>query len=152
MGTTASGVNGVRVGQGVGFLFDENIPPKFAEALRLVGYQTVSNADANLLGAADEAVIDYCAHQNVVWVTKDLDCRKKAAYAARVRDGRVSAVFLAPPRAKGWSSKEQFEVLVRHLRTIEGRYSNSRSPRYFLCRSRGQPRELTSFAARSGNR
>jgi hypothetical protein len=152
VGTPAGSVDDVLTAGGVGFLFDENIPAAFAEALRLIGYHTVSNGDVNLKGASDEDVIEFCGARNAVWVTKDLDCRKRAAYAVRVRDRGVSAVFLATPKAKRWTLKEQFEVLVRHMRTIENRRASARAPSYYLCRSRGQPQQLTSFAARPGRK
>jgi predicted nuclease of predicted toxin-antitoxin system len=135
---------------GVGFLFDENIPAAFTEALRLVGYNATSTQLAGLDKKDDPDVIAYCGDQRLVWVTKDLDARKKAAYAQLVREKQVSAVFLASPRAKGWSSKEQFEVIVKHLRPLEDRFRGSRGPRYFVCRAQGQPREATSFGARPG--
>jgi predicted nuclease of predicted toxin-antitoxin system len=135
---------------GVGFLFDENIPAAFTEALQRVGYNVTSTQQAGLDGKDDPDVIAYCGDTRLVWVTKDLDARKKAAYAQLVREKRVSAVFLAPPRAKGWSSKEQFEVIVKHLRPLEDRYRRCRGPRFYVCRAKGQPREVTSFSARPG--
>ena len=149
MGASTGSVTDALATAGVRFLLDENVPTAFAEALRLVGYATVSNREVGLGGADDPDVIDYCALRDLVWVTKDMDSRKKAAYAKRVADGGVSAVFLAPPRAKGWSMKEQFEVLVRHLRTLETRFGGRR-PRYYVCRATGHAREATSFAARPG--
>jgi predicted nuclease of predicted toxin-antitoxin system len=150
MGTPTRGVEDAVRATGVRFLFDENIPPVFAEALRLIGYNTVANKEVNLRGARDEAVIEYCGDKAMVWVTRDLDARKKAAYTSLVRSRRVSAVFIVTPRAKRWTMKEQFEVIVRHLRTLENRYGAASTPRYYHCRATGQPRETTSFAARPG--
>jgi hypothetical protein len=130
-------------------LFDENIPAAFAEALRLVGYHAVSNREVGLRGADDPVVIDYCAANDAVWVTKDLDARKRAAYATQVRDLGVSATFLQTPRAKRWSMKEQFGVVARQIRTLEARYGD-RKPRYFFLRAAGQPREVSTFGARPG--
>lgn len=149
MGAPARGVADAVGATGVRFLFDENIPAAFAEALRLVGYNAVSNREVDLRGADDPVVIDYCATNNAVWVTKDLDARKRAAYATRVRDLGVSATFLQTPRAKRWSMKEQFEVVARQIRTLEVRYGD-RQPRYFFLRAAGQPREVGTFGARPG--
>lgn len=149
MGASAGSVADILAARGVRFLFDENIPPAFAEALRLVGYCVVSNREVGLRGADDLDVIDYCGRKDLVWVTNDLDARKKAAYAKRVSDAKVSAVFLGSTRAKRWSMKERFEVIVKHLRTLQDRYE-AKTPRYFLCGAAGQPREASSFAARPG--
>ena len=134
----------------LGFLFDENIPPAFADALQLVGCKVISTRAAGLDGKDDPDLIVYCGDQRLVWVTKDMDARKKATYAGLVRTHQVSAVFLSPPRARGWSVKEQFEVIIKHLRSLEGRYEGARKPRYFVCRATGQAREAMSFAARPG--
>jgi predicted nuclease of predicted toxin-antitoxin system len=149
VGAAAGGIAVSLSGSGIRFLFDENIPAVFATALRLVGYQAYSNEDVGLRSALDPQVIEFCAVNHLVWVTNDLDARKKAGYAAQVRNLGVSAVFLKSPRAKGWSSKEQFEVLARNLRTLETRYQDH-EPRFFLLRAAGQPREVSSFAARPG--
>jgi predicted nuclease of predicted toxin-antitoxin system len=149
VGAPARGVADALGTSGVRFLFDENVPPAFAEALRLVGYSAVSNREVGLRGADDPVVIDYCANNNAVWVTKDLDARKRAAYTTQVRDLGVSATFLQTPRAKRWSMKEQFEVIARQIRTLEDRYGD-RQPRYFFLRATGQPREVGTFGARPG--
>ena len=150
MGTASRGIGDALAGTGVRFLLDENIPSAFAKALRLIGYHTVSNKEVNLGGALDPVVIEFCADQRMVLVTRDLDARKKAAYAVLVRDRGVSAVFLAHPRAKRWSMKEQFEVIVKHIRSLEGHYGRSIRPRYFICRASGQPLEVPTFSARPG--
>jgi predicted nuclease of predicted toxin-antitoxin system len=109
----------------------------------------VSNREVGLRGADDPIVIDFCATNNAVWVTKDLDARKRAAYATQIRDLGVSATFLQTPRAKRWSMKQQFEVIARQIRTLELRYGDRR-PRYFFLRATGHPREVSAFGARPG--
>jgi hypothetical protein len=96
-------------------------------------------------------VIEFCGDRKVVWLTQDMDARKKAAYAGLVRDREVSAVFLAASRAKRWSTKEKFEVIVKHIRALEMKYERSTEPRYFICRATGQPLEAPSFAAKPGH-
>lgn len=150
MGTPTRGVEDALANGGVRFLLDENLPPGFAEALRLVGYNTVSNSEVNLRKADDREVIDFCGDRKVVWLTQDMDSRKKAAYAGLVRERGVSAVFLAPSPAKRWSTKEKFEVIVKHLRILEMMFDRSDRPRYFICRATGRPLEAPTFAAKPG--
>lgn len=133
----------------MGAAVDENIPPAFAEAFRCVGDNAISNRDVGLKGAGDPEVIDFCADNEAVWVTKDLGARKLAAYTAQVRMQAVSVTFLRTPRAKHWSMKEQFEVIARQLRVLEQMYG-SRRPRYFILRATGRPREVSTFAERIG--
>jgi predicted nuclease of predicted toxin-antitoxin system len=149
VGASARGVADALGATGIRFLFDENIPAAFAEALRLVGYNAVSNREVGLRGADDPVVIEYCANSDAIWVTRDLDARKRAAYTTQVRNLGVSASFLQTPRAKRWSMKEQFEVIARQIRTLEDRYAD-RQPRYFFLRAAGQPREVGTFGARPG--
>lgn len=147
MGTSAGGVAEVLGASGARFLFDENFPPGFARAFREVGYLAVANTEVGLRTADDPDVIDFCGTNRMVWVTKDIDARKCAAYITQVRRQRVSAVHLYLPRAKGRTVKEQFELLARHMRWLEERY-NERTPRYFHIRTKGTPREVASFADR----
>jgi predicted nuclease of predicted toxin-antitoxin system len=150
VGTPTRGVEEALADPGVRFLLDENIPAAFAAALRLVGYNAVANSEVSLKGAKDTEVIEFCGDNGLVWVTKDQDARKKAPYVTLVRDRRVSATFVHHPRAKRWSMKEQFEVIVKHIRTLEMRYERAKAPKFFVCRGTGQPLEVTSFAAKPG--
>lgn len=147
MGTAARSVADVRGASGARFLFDENFPPRFAQAFRLISYQTVANEEVGLKGGPDSDVIEFCGRERMVWLTKDIDARKRDAYTAQVRRLGVSAVHLYLPRAKGRTLKEQFELLARHMRWLEAKYEE-RSPRYFHIRSRGEPREVSAFAER----
>ena len=150
MGAATRSVEDVVAGTGIRFLFDENIPAAFAESLRLVGYQVVSTTDLGLRRAPDEDIIRYCAAKKLVWVTKDLDSRKKDAYTGLVKELRVSVVFLVSPVARHWTMRQQFEAIVRHLGILEAELSGARGPRYYVCRSRGSPRAVSSFASRPG--
>jgi len=151
MGTAPRSVEDALADAGVRFLLDENIPTAFAAALRLVEYNVVSNKEVNLVGKPDPEVITFCADKRVVWMTRDQDARKKVAYAGLVRDKAVSAVFLAHAQAKHSTMKEQFEVIVKHMRGLEDRYDRAKGPRYFVCRARGLPIEVKHFADRPGH-
>ena len=55
-------------------LFDANMPPSLAQALRLLGKQVVHIAEIGALGrgAPDQQVIEYGAGHRQVVVTRDL--------------------------------------------------------------------------------
>src|SRR5207237_723240 len=106
--------------------------------------------EVNLRKADDRVVIEFCGDRKAVWFTQDMDARKKAAYAGLVRERGVSVVFLAPSRAKRWSTKEKYEVIVKHLRSLEMTLERSDKPRYFICHATGRPLEASSFAAKPG--
>lgn len=89
------------------FLIDQNHPPVFGPAFRIVGYNVVSARELALDREDDLELIRRCGEENLVWVTEDVDARRRGEYAALVQVAKVSAVFLRPPAAKGWSVKAQ---------------------------------------------
>lgn len=147
MGTPVGRVAAALAAPGVRFLFDENFPAVFAEAFRLVGYNAAANEEVGLKSHDDPDVIQFCGANDTVWVTKDIDARKRVAYVEQVRESKVSAAFLLAPRAKGLTVKEQFELLAHWMRWLEMRYEEG-APRYFHIRRKGEPREVSNFAAR----
>jgi hypothetical protein len=46
--------------------------------------------------------------------------------------------------------KQQFEVIVTHLRTLQIRYGRSTDPGHFICRATDQPLEAPTISARPG--
>lgn len=152
MGTPASGLIDPFDPDGVRFLIDENFAPGVGPALAHVEFNARSNSDAGLRTADDPEVIEFCGRFGAVWVTQDMDARKRAAYKARAEQLHVSAVFFRLPRAKGMSMKARFAVLARWMPWLEEKYE-ARTPRYFLLNSRGgEPKELAHFADRSARR
>jgi predicted nuclease of predicted toxin-antitoxin system len=128
------------------FLIDHNNPWIFGPALRQVGYAVVGAFEVGLHEADDEEVIRFCGENGLVWVTEDVDARRRGQYVELVRKHKVSAIILRPPRGKGWSTKMKFEVIARNIQGLEQALTNRR-PRYFICPERRPPREVPSFAA-----
>ena len=152
MGTQAGGIADPFDADGARFLFDENLAPGVGRAFAHAGFNSRSNEDVALKGADDLEVIAFCGQHGAVWVTQDIDARKRAAYAAEVRKLGVSAVFLRVPRAKqGMSMKDRFALIARWMPWLEDRF-NGKRPRYFLIQTRGEPRELAHFADKAGRR
>jgi hypothetical protein len=152
VGTPASGIADPFDPDGVRFLFDENFAPGVGRAFGHAGFNARCNEDVGLKGADDLEVIEFCGRDEAVWVTQDIDARKRAAYADMVRKMGVSAVFLRVPRAKqGMSMKDRFALVARWMPWLEERLG-TRRPRYFLVQTRGEPRELRHFAEKVGRR
>ena len=131
------------------FLIDQNNPWLFAPAFRIVGYRAAAAVEVDLAVADDLDVIRFCGERRLVWVTEDIDSRRRGEYVALVRDLKVSAIFLRPPRAKGWPMRIKFEVLARNLRTLESALT-TREPRYFVCTERRSAREVATFSTALG--
>jgi hypothetical protein len=112
VGTPAGGLIDPFDRDGVRFLIDENLAPGVGRALAHVEFNARSNSDAGLRTADDLEVIDFCGRFGAVWVTQDMDVRKRAAYKPRAEELKVSAVFFRLPRAKGMSMKDRFAVLA----------------------------------------
>jgi hypothetical protein len=151
VGTPAGSVKDPFDPDGVRFLIDHNLAPGFARAFTHVGFNSQSNADVGLADADDPAVIEFCGRTHAVWVTQDMDARKRASYKPLVGKHDVSAVFFRLPKAKGMTMKDRFAVLARWMPWLEDRYE-AQWPRYFLLGSRGEPRELRHFAEKSARR
>ena len=128
------------------FLIDHNHPWVFGQTFRNIGYRTVASLELQLEGENDLEVIKFCGDKGLVWVTEDTDARRRGEYTALVHSLEVSAVFLRPPPARGWSSKMKFEVLAKNMRGLEDAFEKS-APRYFSCAERGPAREIASFGA-----
>ncbi len=128
------------------FLIDHNLPWYFGQTFRNVGYRTVAARELDLDAADDLEVIEWCGNRKLVWVTEDIDTRRRGQYVALIQQLRVSAVFVRAPPAKGWPPEMTFEVLAKNMRGLQDAFSKN-APRYFRCGERGAARELTSFGA-----
>jgi predicted nuclease of predicted toxin-antitoxin system len=118
----------------------------FGEAFRLAGYAVVAARELGMDATDDLDIIPYCGDNRLIWVTEDLDARRRGQYVKLVRDHQVSAVLLRPPAGKGWSVKVKFEVIARNLRTLEQAYQ-AKDPRYYLCTESRRAREVPTFSA-----
>ena len=150
MGTPAGGIVPFDL-DGARFLIDHNLAPGFARAFAQVGFNARSNVEVGLSDAKDPEVIAFCGHERAIWVTQDIDARKRAEYKPLVEKHNVSAVFFRLPRAKGMTMKDRFALLARWMPWLEKRYDD-KWPCYFLLGSRGEPRELAHFAEKSARR
>lgn len=59
------------------FFLDENLPPKVAQALALVGYPITHPEVHGKRGEKDPELIAWLAQNQFVWITKDDDARKR---------------------------------------------------------------------------
>lgn len=145
MGAESGGIDWALAQSWPRFLIDHNNPWVFGMAFRQAGYATAAAMELALHEQDDPDVIEFCGKNDLVWVTEDVDARRRGQYVALVRQYKVSAVILRPPSGKGWSVKMKFEVLARNIQTIEAALQKDR-PRYFICTEK-RMREVSSFAA-----
>jgi len=131
------------------FLIDHNHPWIFGPVLRAVGYRATAAREVGLDASDDLDLIRFCGQRGLVWITEDSDTRRRGEYVALVRELGVSAVFLRPPRAKGWSIQMKFEVLARNLKGLDTAFV-TRQPRYFVCTETRAAREVPTFSAALG--
>ena len=85
-------MQGQRANEAPRFLLDESLPPRVAEALRLVGYQLTSCQAEGTLGWQDEELIPWLASQKYVWVTKDDTARSQ--HLQVIQRARISVVWV----------------------------------------------------------
>jgi hypothetical protein len=78
------------------FLFDENMPPRLAHALRELGESCfhVTDPEIRLGGAPDEIVLRYAGERGWLFVGRDHNILHLAHERAALREAAVGAYFL----------------------------------------------------------
>jgi hypothetical protein len=78
------------------FLFDENMPPRLAHALRELGESCfhVTDPEIRLGGAPDEIVLRYAGERGWLFVGRDHNILHLAHERAAIRESAVGAYFL----------------------------------------------------------
>ena len=78
------------------FLFDENMPPRLAHALRELGESCfhVTDPEIRLGGAPDEIVLRYAGERGWLFVGRDHNILHLAHERAALRESAVGAYFL----------------------------------------------------------
>jgi len=100
-------------------LLDNDLNPNIATALAMVGYDMISVREAfgaRPEGVSDPEIIEWCATQKAAWLTADTSAKR--AHEAALKARRISVIWFRQPK-QGWSTKQQMEVITKHLRQIE---------------------------------
>lgn len=71
------------------FKIDENLPGEVAEMLRMAGHEASTVADQQLVGAADQDLVQACAREGRVLVTLDLDFADIGTYPPQQHPGFI---------------------------------------------------------------
>lgn len=106
-------------GGGVAFLFDANLSPRLAEALRSLGEQAYHVNDRLGPGAPDELWIEYAGTRGWCIISADLAITRRDHERAALRQHQVGAFFLFP----GWKRRPDFcltvQTIIRHWPAIK---------------------------------
>jgi predicted nuclease of predicted toxin-antitoxin system len=128
---------------------DDSLSPNVAEALRLVGYNvaTASNlADfEGRSGVSDEEIIDWCHHNNAVWVHADDQARRE--HRKRIIAKAIRTLWVYRPRGK-MSTREQLRILAYVLPDLLDRYRQSPKHKHYRADAIGHaPRTRVRLSA-----
>ena len=82
------------------FVFDENLSPRHASRLRMLGYDAVAISEVGLSGASDSLVRSFAVSAGRVLITMDADFGNVLRYPAAGTPG-VVWLRLHPPTEKG---------------------------------------------------
>lgn len=125
-----------------GFLLDENLSWRVAQALRLTDYPVthVELEDGLGKGAVDERIVPWCGEHGHVWVTVDHDPRARHIRFAMLGEHQVHAIIL-DPEPKGL--REQLWRIVTRFEDWEHTLATTRRAGVVWRQSRrGQPKPL----------
>ena len=89
------------------FLIDENLSPKLADFLRLLGYTESAVRDVGLTGSSDEVIVAWAKTHNHIVITRDIGF----GYTYAVKDVAFGLLLL---RSKT-DAMEAFESLLSRL-------------------------------------
>ncbi|MCX8033631.1 MAG: DUF5615 family PIN-like protein [Thermoleophilia bacterium] len=132
----------------LGFFIDECLPYQLARGLAELGVRAVAAKDCNLSGHPDVEIFQYCATNELVFVTRDWTIRRNNIERAALEETGLVVLELKP-------SQQTFEDLVELL---FGSYKqlltilDSDQPRIFVLTSKGRIWEFDQYAARKNRR
>jgi predicted nuclease of predicted toxin-antitoxin system len=116
----------------VQFFLDENLPPQVAIALALVGYPITHPDEHDKRGEKDPELITWLAQNQLVWITKDDDARKR--HIGRIMQAGVSVVWVRglAGRKNVVSLKQVHLMLTVKLDELIEQLQKSTAPRHFM--------------------
>jgi uncharacterized protein with PIN domain len=124
------------------YLVDECVSHRIAACLSVAGYEVASVHDSLYSRASDQEMIQWCAQNGAILVTKDYQLKRKKLHAAMLKRHSVSVVFFRERRAH-WRLKDWYFQIFRQIDHLEREFSSASSPKYLVCRSVGKPEVTT---------
>jgi predicted nuclease of predicted toxin-antitoxin system len=131
------------------FFLDENLPPQVARALALVGYP-ITHPDAHSKrGAKDPELITWLAQNQLTWITKDDNARKK--HIGQIRQAGVSVVWVRGLEGrKNTLTVQQVHLLLTvRLQELTDTLREAPGPRHFMLYLSGKRAVLKPLQAES---
>lgn len=103
------------------FLFDNNLSPALAEALRLLGKSVSHVREISGLGAAapDDLILDYAVQWDYFVVTRDRAMRTTPHFQALIRTRPLGVFFLKTGLARQLGAWEIAKLVVKAWDEIE---------------------------------
>ena len=114
------------------FFLDENLPPRVARALALVGFPITHPDEHGKRGEKDPALITWLAQNHFVWITKDYAARK--LHAKELKREGVSVVWVRGLEgSRNTVNMQQVHLMLTvKLPRIAEIIQNASGPMYFV--------------------
>lgn len=103
------------------FLFDNNLAPALAQALRLLGKPVSHVRDFQELGGAapDSLILEHAANWDYVLVTRDSAMRRTPHFQALIKTRQLGVVFVQTGGARQLGAWEIAKLVVKAWDDIE---------------------------------
>lgn len=122
------------------FLFDNNLAPALAQALRLLGKPVSHVRDFQELGGAapDSLILEYAANWDYVLVTRDSAMRRTPHFQALIRTRQLGVVFVQTGGARQLGAWEIAKLMVKSWDDVERHSSQHSRPFMALVQKNGR--------------
>lgn len=112
------------------FLFDANLSPALADALKLLSKPVVHVRDISSLGSAapDDAILDHAAQWGHVLVTRDRALRRSAHFRDLLVAQKLAVIFVNTGAARQLTAWQIAQLVVRGWDNVEAFVSGSKRP------------------------
>lgn len=124
------------------FLFDNNLAPALANALRLLGKSVAHVREIQELGGAapDDLILDHAAQWGYVLITTDRAMRRTPHFQALVRTRQIGVVFLNTGGARQIGAWGIAKLVVKAWDDIERYAASHAKPFMALVQKNGRVR------------
>lgn len=122
-------------------LIDESLTDRaLATALSAVDYNAIASTVQFGPGTPDPMIIQWLGFQGGIWVTADLESKRKHRDA--IKDASIHILWIERPKKVGFSKKAQLLLIISVIEPVLKEISRSKVTCYFVAKFSGERPKL----------